>query len=73
MNNEEILKNAPEGWTHFICHYFRIKQLKAEIWDGFKWVEYEENHALADLEGARLRADIERIVELEKRIKEQVG
>ena len=74
MTNQEILRNAPDGATHYVLHngasyYFKIKGLSAGIWTSKGWDDYEDECCLPDLEDCRNIEDIKRIVELENELK----
>jgi hypothetical protein len=70
MNNQDILKNGPSGWTHHVFDngtscYFKIADLSTAVWSG-TWEVYSDNrHSLPDLDNVRNRYDIERIAQLE--------
>lgn len=65
MTEQEIINNAPEGWTHYDVDdeaYIKNKDGIYYWYNGFVW----KLTSLSYITLTRSRADIERIVELEK-------
>lgn len=68
MTNEEILKNTPEGATHYrdsnldwaVVLYYKQDFHGLWFWSADKWLEYDYIHTFV-----RSLDDIRRIVELE--------
>ena len=68
MNSKDIIKNAPEGWTHY-CEdtgrYFNLEYDPVEYFTDGYW----ENGQCLDTKSLESRKTIERFAELEGRVK----
>lgn len=73
MTEQQILDNAPEGWTHIDAEgcYWKFADFEVHFWSKEKQIWDYPSWSLYD-EFFRSRKDIERIVELEKERDERV-
>ena len=76
MNNTEILKNAPDGWTHVFQDHEYILTYAKRYKDNLKYFWFHPTHRnwyeayTIPQQDIRSRADIEALVAKDKRIAE---